>query len=165
MSRHLLDTDIISDLIKNPQGKAARRIARAGEDNVCTSIIVAAELRYGATRRGSKRLAKAVEDLLGEINVLPFDVPADAQYGRIRFQLEAAGKTIGNNDMLIAPHATAVGATIVTANAGEFKRVGGLVVENWLAQKGRTQPPARRRNINMASTRFLTLDFRMMLVM
>ena len=133
MTRYLLDTNVVSDLIKNPQGKAAKRIARAGEDNICTSIIVAAELRYGATRRGSKRLAKAVEDLLGEINVLPFDVPADAEYGRIRSQLEAAGKTIGNNDMLIAAHATAIRATIVTANAGEFKRIGGLAVENWLA--------------------------------
>jgi tRNA(fMet)-specific endonuclease VapC len=133
LTHYLLDTNIISDLIKNPQGKAAKRIARAGEDNICTSIIVAAELRYGATRSGSKRLAKAVEDLLGEINVLPFDVPADAEYGRIRSQLEAAGKTIGNNDMLIAAHATAIAATIVTANAGEFKRIAGLAVENWLA--------------------------------
>jgi tRNA(fMet)-specific endonuclease VapC len=133
LTRYLLDTNIVSDLIKNPQGKAAQRIARAGEDNICTSIIVAAELRYGAARRGSKRLTKAVEDLLGEINVLPFDVPADTEYGRIRSQLEAAGKTIGNNDMLIAAHATAIAATIVTANAGEFKRIAGLAVENWLA--------------------------------
>jgi tRNA(fMet)-specific endonuclease VapC len=133
LTRYLLDTNIVSDLIKNPQGKAAQRIARAGEDNICTSIIVAAELRYGAARRGSKRLTKAVEDLLGEINVLPFDVLADTEYGRIRSQLEAAGKTIGNNDMLIAAHATAIAATIVTANAGEFKRIAGLAVENWLA--------------------------------
>jgi tRNA(fMet)-specific endonuclease VapC len=133
LTRYMLDTNIVSDLIKNPQGRAAKRIARAGEDNICTSIIVAAELRYGAARRGSKRLAKAVEDLLGEINVMPFDVPADAEYGRIRSGLEAAGKTIGNNDMLIAAHATAIGATIVTANASEFKRIDGLAVENWLA--------------------------------
>jgi tRNA(fMet)-specific endonuclease VapC len=128
----MLDTHIVSDLIKNPQGKAAKRLARAGEDNICTSIIVASELRYGAEKKRSKRLAKAVEDLLGEINVLPFDVPADAAYGRIRADLEAAGKTIGNNDMLIAAHATAVCATIVTANHGEFKRIPGLNVENWL---------------------------------
>ena len=68
----MLDTNIVSDLITNPQGKAARRIIRAGEDNICTSIIVAAELRYGAAKRGSPRLLKAVEDLLGEIHVLPF---------------------------------------------------------------------------------------------
>ena len=132
MTRYMLDTNIISDLIRNPQGKAARRIAKVGEDNVCTSIIVAAELRYGSAKSGSKRLLKAVEDLLGEINVLPFDVPADAEDGAIRSQLEAAGTPIGGNDLLIAAHARAIGSTIVTANIDEFKRVHDLNVENWL---------------------------------
>jgi tRNA(fMet)-specific endonuclease VapC len=129
----MLDTNIISDLIRNPQGKAAKRVAKAGEDNICTSIIVAAELRYGCAKSGSKRLLKAVEDLLGEISVLPFDVPADAEYGAIGSQLEAVGKPIGGNDLLIAAHARTAGATIVTANAGEFKRIRGLNIENWLA--------------------------------
>jgi tRNA(fMet)-specific endonuclease VapC len=129
----MLDTNIISDLIRNPQGRAAKRIAKLGEDNICTSIIVAAELRYGCAKSGSKRLLKAVEDLLGEINVLPFEVPADTEYGGIRAELEAAGKPIGGNDLLIAAHAYATGATIVTANIGEFKRIRGLNVENWLA--------------------------------
>ena len=133
MTRYMLDTNIISDLVKNPQGKAAQRIARVGEDNICTSIIVAAELRYGCAKSGSKRLLKAVEDLLGEIPLLPFDVPADAEYGGIRSELEAAGRPIGGNDLLIAAHACALGATIVTANTNEFKRVRGLNVENWLS--------------------------------
>ena len=133
MTRYMLDTNIISDLIRNPQGRAAKRIAKLGEDNICTSIIVAAELRYGSAKSGSKRLLKAVEDLLGEISVLPFDVPADAEYGGIRSELEAAGKPIGGNDLLIAAHAYATGATIVTANTSEFKRIRGLNVENWLA--------------------------------
>jgi tRNA(fMet)-specific endonuclease VapC len=128
----MLDTNIVSDLIRNPQGRVAKRIGRAGEDRICTSIIVAAELRYGCAKSGSSRLRKAVEDLLGEINVLPFDVPADGKYGAIRAGLEAAGKPIGGNDLLIAAHAHATGATIVTANADEFKRVPGLKVENWL---------------------------------
>lgn len=129
----MLDTNIISDLVKNPQGKAAQRIAKVGEDNICTSIIVAAELRYGCAKSGSKRLLKAVEDILGEIAILPFEVPADAEYGGIRSELEAAGKPIGSNDLLIAAHAYATGTTIVTANTDEFKRVRGLNVENWLA--------------------------------
>jgi tRNA(fMet)-specific endonuclease VapC len=133
LTRYMLDTNIISDLIRNPQGKAAKRVAKAGEDNICTSIIVAAELRYGCAKSGSKRLLQAVEDLLGEISVLPFDVPADAEYGGIRSELEAAGKPIGSNDLLIAAHAYAIGATIVTANVSEFKRIRGLSVENWLA--------------------------------
>jgi tRNA(fMet)-specific endonuclease VapC len=121
------------DLIRNPQGKAAKRVAKVGEDDICTSVIVAAELRYACVKSGSKRLLNAVEDLLGEISVLPFDVPADAEYSGIRSQLEAAGKPIGGNDLLIAAHARAAGATIVTANAGEFKRIRGLNIENWLA--------------------------------
>jgi tRNA(fMet)-specific endonuclease VapC len=133
VTRYMLDTNIISDLIKNPQGRAAKRVAKVGEESVCTSIIVAAELRYGCARSGSKRLLKAVEDLLGEISVLPFDVPGDAEYGEIRSNLEAAGKPIGSNDLLIGAHARATGATIVTANVDEFKRIRGLKVENWLA--------------------------------
>jgi tRNA(fMet)-specific endonuclease VapC len=132
LTRYMLDTNIISDLVRNPQGRAAKRIARVGEDNICTSIIVAAELRYGCAKSGSKRLHKAVEELLGEINILPFDFPTDAEYGRIRSELEAAGEAIGGNDLLIAAHACAVGAKIVTANSNEFKRVRGLSFENWL---------------------------------
>lgn len=129
----MLDTNIIADLIRNPQGRAAKRIAKVGEDTICTSVVVAADLRYGCAKSGPKRLIKAVEGLLGEIGVLPFDVPADTEYGAIRAELEAAGTPIGSNDLLIAAHACATGATIVTANAAEFKRVRGLKMENWLA--------------------------------
>lgn len=133
MTRYLLDTNIISDLIRNPQGKAAKQIAKRGEDNICTSIIVAAELRYGCAKSGSPRLLKAVEDLLAEIDSLPFDAPADVEYGRIRSDLEAAGRPIGGIDLLIGAHALATGAIIVTANVAEFRRIRGLKVENWLA--------------------------------
>ena len=133
MTRYMLDTNIISDLIRNPQGKAAKQIAKVGDDTICTSIVVAAELRYGCAKSGSKRLLSAVEDLLAEIDVLAFDVPADAKYGGIRSELETAGKLIGSNDLLVAAHAQAIGATIVTANVDEFKRIRGLSVENWLA--------------------------------
>jgi tRNA(fMet)-specific endonuclease VapC len=129
----MLDTNIISDLIRNPRGRAAKRIARAGEDNICTSIIVAAELRYGVAKSGSRRLRQAVEDMLAEINILGLDVPADAEYGAIRSELEAAGRRIGGNDLLIAAHARAIDATMVTAHSDEFKRVRGLKVENWVA--------------------------------
>jgi tRNA(fMet)-specific endonuclease VapC len=133
LTRYLLNTNIISDLIRNPQGKAARQIGKRGEGSICTSVIVAAELRYGCAKSGSARLSKAVEDLLAEIDTLPFDVPADVEYGRIRSELEAAGKPIGGNDLLIAAHALATGAIVVTANVAEFKRVRGLKVENWLS--------------------------------
>ncbi|GLI95520.1 MULTISPECIES: type II toxin-antitoxin system VapC family toxin [Methylocystis] len=133
MTRYLLDTNIISDLIRNPKGKVAKHIARVGENNVCTSIIVAAELRYGCAKSGSKRLLEAVENLLGELDVLSLEGPADAEYGRIRAELERKGSPIGGNDMLIAAHALAIEATMVTANVAEFARVDGLNVQNWLS--------------------------------
>src|SRR3990170_3093664 len=83
-------------------------------------------------KRGLVALLKSMK-LLSEIDILPFDVPADATYGMIRSALEASGTPIGGNDLLIAAHAQAIAATIVTANEGEFKRVRGLKVENWLA--------------------------------
>lgn len=133
MTLYLLDTIIISDLIKNPQGKTAHRIAEVGEDKVCTSIIVAAELRHGCAKSGSKRWIKAVEALLGELTVLPFDVPADSEYGGIRAKLEAAGRPIGGNDLLITAQAGSIEAVVVTANTDKFQRVRSLKVENWLA--------------------------------
>jgi tRNA(fMet)-specific endonuclease VapC len=133
VTRYLLDTNIISELLRHPRGRAAREVARVGEDAVCTSIVVAAELRYGSAKSGSQRLRRAIEEILAEMTVLPFDVPADAEYGRIRSELEAAGTPIGGNDLLIAAHALAIAATIVTANAREFERVRGLRVEDWTA--------------------------------
>ena len=128
----MLNTNIVSDLIRNPAGPAAQR-ARAAGDAVCVSVVVAAELRYGCARKGSPRLLRRVEEFLSEVPVLPFDVPADREYGGIRAELETDGRPIGSNDLLIAAHARTLDATVVTANVGEFRRVRGLKVENWLA--------------------------------
>ena len=130
--RYLLDTNIVSDLVRNPQGKVAEHIFKVGEVQVCTSIIVAAELRYGAEKKKSPRLSSQLEAVLGALQVLPFEKPADATYGSIRAQLETLGKPIGGNDFLIAAHALALGCTIVTDNEKEFSRVKGLYLENWL---------------------------------
>jgi tRNA(fMet)-specific endonuclease VapC len=130
--RYLLDTNIVSDLIRNPQGRIAAHIKRVGETQVCTNIIVAAELRYGASKKGSPRLASQLEAVLGALDVLPFEAPADAVYGLIRARLEHAGKPIGGNDLLIAAQAIALGCTIVTDNEKEFARIDGLACQNWL---------------------------------
>jgi tRNA(fMet)-specific endonuclease VapC len=130
--RYLLDTNIVSDLVRNPQGQAAKRIRKLGESRVCTSIIVAAELRYGAAKKGSQRLTAQLEAVFGALEVLPFESPADASYGQLRSQLEAAGTPIGGNDLLIAAHAVALGYTVVTDNEREFARIKGLRHENWL---------------------------------
>jgi tRNA(fMet)-specific endonuclease VapC len=131
-ARFLLDTNIVSDLVRNPQGRTAAKIAQLGEDAVATSIIVAAELRYGAAKRGSARLASQLETILGAIEVILFEAPADTAYGNARVALEAAGTQIGGNDLLIAAQALALDMIVVTNNAREFARVNGLRVENWL---------------------------------
>ena len=132
MSGYLLDTNIISDIIRNPTGLAARRIEQTDPKDICTSIIVAAELRYGCAKKGSAKLLAKVEAMLEIIPVLPLDVPADSQYGGIRSELEAAEQTIGLNDLLIGAHAHALGLTLVTDNMRAFNRIRGLSVENWL---------------------------------
>lgn len=130
--RYLLDTNIVSDLVRNPQGKVAQHIRKIGEAQVCTSIIVAAELRYGAAKRGSLRLSAQLEAVLGALEVLPFEAPADATYGLLRTRLEQAGRPIGANDLLIAAQTLALGYTIITDNEREFARAEDLRLENWL---------------------------------
>lgn len=132
MSGYLLDTNILSDLIRHPGGLVARRVEEVGQKEIFTSIIVAAELRYGCAKKGSAKLLERVQGLLETIPVLSLDMPTDAQYGLIRAELEAAGQPIGMNDLLIASHALALGLTLVTDNTSEFSRVRGLKVENWL---------------------------------
>ena len=131
--RYLLDTNILSDLARNPQGKIAARIAMAGEHTVCTSIVVAAEIRFGAAKSGSRKLTERIDVLLSAIDILAIEVPADRHYAALRWDLTRRGTPIGPNDMLIAAHALALDLTVVTANSSEFFRVPGLQVENWLA--------------------------------
>ena len=135
--RYLLDTNIVSDLVRNPQGKVARHIRTVGEKHVCTSIIVAAELRYAAdkkraAKKGSPRLSSQLDAVLGVLEVLPFEAPADKSYGLLRSRLEKRGTPIGGNDLLIAAQALALGYVMVTDNEREFSRVEGLRVQNWL---------------------------------
>ena len=131
--RYLLDTNILSDLIRNPAGRIAQRIAAVGEEAVCTNIIVSAELRFGAFKKGSERLSSQIEAVLSVLDILPLEEPVDKRYARLRLALERAGTPIGGNDMLIAAHAMAFDLTLVTANEREFSRIPGLDVENWLS--------------------------------
>lgn len=130
--RFLLDTNIVSDLVRHPRGRIADRIAKVGEQHICTSIIVAAELRYGAAKKGSSRLTAQLEAVLGALDVLVLEAPVDTVYGELRARLEHAGEPMGANDLLIAAHAVALGHTVVTDNEREFSRIDNLQVENWL---------------------------------
>src|SRR6266542_7137416 len=131
--KYLLDTNILSDLVRNPQGTITRQIVKLGQDSVCTSIIVACELRFGAAKKGSVRLTEQLDLILGTLPILPLEPGADYLYGDIRTALEKGGRPIGPNDLLIASQALALGLTLVTDNMREFERVPGLKLENWLA--------------------------------
>ena len=131
--RYLLDSNSVSDLIRHPGGKVARRFAVVGEPVVCTSIIVACELRFGAAKKGSSELSIRIDQLLASFNVLPLDRKLDRHYAEIRAHLSRKGQPIGSNDLLIAAHTLALDLILVTANVDEFSRVPGLLIENWLA--------------------------------
>ena len=132
--RYLLDTNIISDLMKNPQGEVAKHIEQVGEETICTSIIVAGELEFGVQKKGSANLQERLSVILSAIDVLALEAPTEKRYGEVRHSLEKQGTPIGGNDLLIAAHALALGLCVVTRNVREFERVGGLEVENWLAE-------------------------------
>ena len=133
--KYLLDTNIISALIRHPDGNAANRVAalRAGE--LGTSIIVSAELKFGYIKESSKKLEAMIEGLLAGFEIAPWESPADLTYARLRAELERNGQPIGQNDMLIAAHALSLGAILVTDNEREFSRVPGLGIENWVRRK------------------------------
>ena len=126
----ILDTNIISDLVRNPGGRAAERLAEVGDGDIATSVIVAGELRYGCLKKGSARLAERVEAVLREIKVLSLKPEVSALYGEIRRDLEARDASIGQNDLWIAATARALEAVVVTTDS-DFQRVSGLQTEDW----------------------------------
>ena len=129
---YMLDTNIVSDLIRNPRGIAARRTRLIGPHDIFVSILTCAEYRFGLAKRQSPIYSRRFEELLQHIGLLSFDPPADTVYGRLRADLEAKGTPIGANDLLIAAHALTLGHVLVTDNEREFSRVPALVIENWL---------------------------------
>ncbi|MEY4737006.1 MAG: hypothetical protein RL302_1325 [Pseudomonadota bacterium] len=131
----LLDTNIISALMKDRSGTDTARVRQWGlrtpDCTLVTSVVVQYELLFGLARHGSPRLQAAYEIQMQNLVVLPLDEVVGPQYAKLRAHLEQAGTPIGANDTLIAAHALSLGATLVTADA-EFVRVPDLQVENWL---------------------------------
>jgi tRNA(fMet)-specific endonuclease VapC len=136
VSLWMLDTNIISQLMLQPAGTAAQRMVQAlasvSNAALCTSVIVDAELQFGLQKNPSSKLQNAYELTLAALYVLPLGKDIAVHYGSIRAYLDAQGTPIGPNDLLIAAHARALGATLVTDNELEFNRVPGLRVDNWL---------------------------------
>lgn len=130
--RFLLDTNVISDIVRNPGGKAAAAY-EARLDDCCTSIIVACEIRFGIAKSPAAAVSVRAASFLAGIVTEPFEPPAEEAYGRLRAELERLGNPIGANDLFIAAHSLALDCILVTANEREFRRVPGLRVENWIA--------------------------------
>ena len=131
--RYLLDTNILSDLIRHPNGRVTERLRAELPSMACTSIVVTSEIHFGLNKRGSESLRRQAELILGALEILPLEDPADRHYGEIRAELARRGELIGQNDLLIAAHTRSLGLVLVTANLREFSRVPGLAVENWLS--------------------------------
>lgn len=129
----MLDTNALSELIRKPSGPLTNKLSGLDADAVCTSIVVACELRFGTLRKGSERLTQRVGQMLAVLQILPFDQPADQHDVDIRVALGQAGTPLGSHDLLIAAHARSRGLTLVTRNLREFMRVPGLRVEDWQA--------------------------------
>jgi tRNA(fMet)-specific endonuclease VapC len=131
----MLDTNILSHAIRFPRSLLALRIQQLSalaEESLCTSLVVACELSFGAEKAGSIALASKIEILLHFVPPKAMDGKVVQHYANIRAHLERLGTPIGPNDTLIAAHALALGCTLVTDNEAEFRRVPGLRVENWL---------------------------------
>lgn len=128
----MLDTNIVSNFIRYPNGPAAIRFRQNLHTHLCTSIVVQAELYFGAEKVKSGKLRERIDAAVALIDVLPLGEPFAEHYAQLRADLERRGTPIGSNDLFIAAHARSLGATLVTDNIREFSRVPNLRVENWL---------------------------------
>ena len=128
----MLDTDTCSYILREHSAQVLERLDAVPRDQVALSSVVCAELRYGAARVKSKKLAATIEGWLALFTIVAWDDEAATSYARIRAAVEEKGKPIGNLDLLIAAHAIARGATLVTNNTRHFAQVPGLPIVNWL---------------------------------
>jgi tRNA(fMet)-specific endonuclease VapC len=133
---YLLDTNIVSDMMRDPQGRAAQRAIEISRsvDNAYfhTSVIVDCEIRYGLTRKPLARLQAAYLRTMATLTIVPLDLAMAQTYADLRHRMTIEGIGLDANDALIAAHAISLNATLVSADAA-FTRVPGLRCENWLA--------------------------------
>jgi len=131
MLKYLLDTNIVIYTMKN-RPQQVRRYFKAQQGRIGISSVTLGELVFGAehSQQVERNLAD-IEALIARLEVLPFDKAAAYHFGQIRAELYRTGRPIGPYDMMIAGHARACGLKLVTNNIKEFKRVQGLILENW----------------------------------
>ena len=131
--KYMLDTDICITLIRQKPAALLRRLTSREPGQVGISAITLAELVHGVEKSAQpEHNLSALQQFLLPLELADFDQQAALAYGKIRKSLERDGRVIGSMDMLIAAHAIGLGATLVTNNEGEFKRIDGLVLDNWI---------------------------------
>jgi tRNA(fMet)-specific endonuclease VapC len=128
--RYLLDTDSVSYALRG-EGQVGNRIREHKPSEISLSAITVAELRFGADRKGSRKLHGLIDTFMAAVEVAPFDEHAAREFGRIGSILADRGTPIGELDVLIAAHAVTLRCTLVTNNVRHFVRVPGLAIENW----------------------------------
>ncbi|MCU0735209.1 MAG: type II toxin-antitoxin system VapC family toxin [Methylotetracoccus sp.] len=132
MLKYLLDTNMVIYVIKR-RPPAVREVFNRQHGRMAISAITLAELLHGVEKSSDPpRNLAVVDDYCSRLTVLPYTDKAAAHYGSIRAALETQGQPIGVNDLHIAGHARSEGLTLVSNNLREFKRVPGLLMENWL---------------------------------
>lgn len=136
--RYLLDTNIVSHLIRYPNGPILTRLESILPATACTSIVVSAEIHFGLKKKASGKLMRQARQILSVMDILPLESPVDEHYGEIRAHLNQVGRPIGGNDLFIAAHARSLDMILVTDNIREFSRVPGLKVETWLTSADRS---------------------------
>jgi tRNA(fMet)-specific endonuclease VapC len=132
-ARFLLDTNICIHIRRQRPAAVLARFQRLKPGEAVLSVITYGELVYGVEKSQFREQAsRQLAELAGLVPVMELPWEAGQFYGAIRAVLEAKGEIIGNNDLWIAAHAKAAGLTLVTNNEGEFRRVPGLKIQNWL---------------------------------
>ena len=132
--RYMLGTNICIYIMKRRPPEVHERLRHVPVGDVGLSAVALAELRYGVCRSTQRaRSEAALERFLAFAKVWDWPEEAAEHYADIRAELQRAGTPIGANDLLIAAHARATGAVLVTNNGREFERVPGLQVENWVS--------------------------------
>jgi tRNA(fMet)-specific endonuclease VapC len=129
--KFLLDTDSVSYALRG-EGRVAEQIRAHRPSELALSAITLAELRFGAERRGSRRLHRLIDAFVGDVSVVPFDQEAADRFGKVASALLSKGTPIGALDTMIAARALQLGLTLVTRNLRHFRRVRGLEVVDWV---------------------------------
>jgi tRNA(fMet)-specific endonuclease VapC len=133
MTRYLLDTNVISDAVRNPGGAVDAALRQHGNDEIGTSIVVRGEILFGLNRNANVKGRQRLDMFLQAINVWALESPVDEIYGDIRASMERQGEPMSANDLWIAAHSLTLDATLITGDQA-FSMVPGLKVENWMRQ-------------------------------